>query len=140
MKPALLSAIVAISFASANNVFAGAQKAVDQLNSQAPQQKAAVLPEASAETTAVVFTENGKPVRTIFFEADKLKFNFGDFFGNNGNNPGNHPGPGPGGHPGDFPGNHPGPGPGGFPGNHPGPGGFPGNSYGRMSCGAPDTG
>jgi len=85
MKKSTLCSIAVLILASSANIFAAAPRAVDQLAAQAPKQQAAVLPEAKAETTAVVITEKGQPVRTIFFEIDKGNPIFDAIFGNNNN-------------------------------------------------------
>ncbi|MBI4801337.1 MAG: hypothetical protein HY796_02325 [Elusimicrobia bacterium] len=88
MKKSVLCSITALILASGANVFAEASKALDQLAVQAPKQQAAVLPEAKVETTAVVITEKGRPIRTIFFEIDKGNPFFDAFFGDNNDNNG----------------------------------------------------
>jgi len=102
MKKLYFFSVAALTLVSANSVFAGASKAADQLALQAPQQtEAAAVPEASSDKLTVIMTEKGKPVRTIYFEADKT--NKGnpwvdgliDVIANSGNNnnnnyPGNH--------------------------------------------------
>ena len=126
MKKSVFSSIAVLVLISATHTFAQAPKAVDQLAAQAPQRQA-VVPAAQPEITAVVYTENGKPVRTIYFETAVEKGNpiFDAIFGGQ-NNPG-------------FPGQPGHPGQPGYP-NHPGQPGHPGDQYGRMSCVATDTG
>ncbi|MCX5784474.1 MAG: hypothetical protein NTX59_02165 [Elusimicrobia bacterium] len=92
MKKSVLCSITAFILASSANIFAGTPRAIDQLAAQAPKQQTAVLPEAKPEATAVVITEKGQPVRTIFFEMDKGNPWIDAIFGNNNNNNGNNNG------------------------------------------------
>ncbi len=93
MKSSALIAVSSILLLSASSIFAAAPRAVDQLALQAPKQEAAIAPEPKEGEVAVVITEKGQPVRTIYFEADKGNPWVDAIFGgggNNGNNNGNN--------------------------------------------------
>lgn len=86
MKKSALVPMLALILISAGASFAAAPKAADQLALQAPKQEAAVMPEAKSEEVAAVITEEGRPVRTIYFQADKGNPLFDIIFGGGGNN------------------------------------------------------
>ncbi|MCG2725464.1 MAG: hypothetical protein L6420_04255 [Elusimicrobia bacterium] len=71
MKKSILSVAFVLIPALAIHIFAEVPKAMDQLTALAPQQENLIPSEAKIQKTAVVLTEKGLPVRTIFFEIDE---------------------------------------------------------------------